>query len=170
MTVSATSLTGAAGEHFVMSELLRRGFIAALAPAGVPNCDIIVTDDIGDRLCAVQVKTRNSTGKDGGWHMGKKHEGLTAPTLFYCFVDFAMGKETGPFTYVVPAAVVATALAECHQAWLDQPGKKGQQRKDGDMRRFLPDYGYLEIGKYEAGWLDQYREAWHLLEKRANEP
>ena len=91
--VSATSLTGAAGEHFVMSELLRRGFIAALAPVGVPNCDIVVTDDIGDRLCAIQVKSRNSTGTDGGWHMGKKHEGLTAPTLFYCFVDFAMGKE-----------------------------------------------------------------------------
>src|SRR3546814_5267743 len=47
--VSATSLTGAAGEHFVMSELLRRGMIAALAPAGVPNCDIVVTDDIGER-------------------------------------------------------------------------------------------------------------------------
>ena len=56
--VSATSLTGAAGEHFAMSELLRRGYIAALAPAGVPNCDIVVTDDIGDRLCAVQVKRR----------------------------------------------------------------------------------------------------------------
>jgi hypothetical protein len=162
--VSTTSLTGAAGEHFVMSELLRRGFIAALAPAGVPNCDIVVTNDIGDRLCAVQVKSRNSTGADGGWHMGKKHETLTASTLFYCFVDFAMGKVCGPFTYVVPAAIVATALAECHQAWLSQPGKKGQQRKDGDMRRFLPSYGHLETGMYEARWLEPYREAWHLLE------
>lgn len=54
-----------------MSQLLRRGLIAALAPAGVPNCDIIVTDDVGERLCAVQVKTRNSTGADGGWHMSR---------------------------------------------------------------------------------------------------
>jgi hypothetical protein len=165
--VSATSLTGAAGEYFVMSELLRRGLIAALAPAGVPNCDIVVTDDIGDRLCAVQVKSRNSIGADGGWHMGKKHEALTAPALFYCFVDFALGKECGPFTYVVPGAVVATTLAECHQAWLNQPGKKGQQRKDGDMRRFLPNYSHLKMGKYETGWLDSYREAWHLLERQA---
>ncbi len=66
--VSTSSLTGAAGEHFVMSELLRRGMIAALAPAGVPNCDIVVTDDIGDRLCAVQVKTRIGKGSDRGWH------------------------------------------------------------------------------------------------------
>src|SRR3546814_17866078 len=70
--VSATSLTGAAGEHFVMSELLRRGMIAALAPAGVPNCDIVVTDDIGERLCAVQVKTRRGQGAARGWHVGKK--------------------------------------------------------------------------------------------------
>jgi hypothetical protein len=41
---SDTSLLGAAGEHFVMSELLRRGYIAALAPRGAPNADIVVTD------------------------------------------------------------------------------------------------------------------------------
>lgn len=167
MVVSATSLTGAAGEHFVMSELLRRGYIAALAPAGVPNCDIVVTNDIGDRLSAIQVKTRNNTGADGGWHMGIKHESLTSPTLFYCFVDFAMGKDCGPFTYVVPAVVVAKALAETHQAWIAQPGKKGQQRKDGDMRRFLPGYAHLEMGCYEPGWLEPYREAWHLLDGNA---
>ena len=161
--VSASSLTGAAGEHFIMSQLLRRGMIAALAPAGVPNCDIVVTDDIGERLCAVQVKTRNSTGADGGWHMSKKHETLIAPTLFYCFVDFAIGKEIAPFTYVVPAAVVAQALSECHQAWLKQLGKKGQLRKDNDLRRFLPSYVHLEMAKYGAGWLEPYREAWHLL-------
>lgn len=165
--VSATSLTGAAGEHFVMSELLRRGMIAALAPAGVPNCDIVVTDDIGDRLCAVQVKTRLGKGSDRGWHMSKKHEGLISPTLFYCFVDFAQGSNIPPFTYVVPAAVVAQTLSECHQAWLDQPGAKGQKRNDSDFRRFLPGYDNLEMGKYQDGWLEPYREAWHLLESKA---
>lgn len=165
--VSATSLTGAAGEHFVMSELLRRGMIAALAPAGVPNCDIVVTDDIGERLCAIQVKTRRGKGSDRGWHMGKKHEGLTSPSLFYCFVDFAMGTGEAPFTYVVPAPVVARTLAECHQAWLDKPGAKGQPHNDSDFRRFLPDYSNLEMGKYKAGWLEPFREAWHLLQQQA---
>jgi hypothetical protein len=46
----------------------------------------VVTDDIGDRLCAVQVKIRNSTGADDGWHMRKKHETLISSTRF---VDFA---------------------------------------------------------------------------------
>ena len=68
--VSNTTLLGAADEHFIMCQLLRRGLIAALAPAGVPNCDIVVTDQIGDRLCAIQVKTRIEKGSDGGWHMG----------------------------------------------------------------------------------------------------
>lgn len=45
--VAASTVLGAAGEHYVMSVLLRHGFIAALAPVGVPNTDIIVSDDIG---------------------------------------------------------------------------------------------------------------------------
>ena len=84
-----------------MCQLLRRGLIAALAPTGVPNTDIIVTDDIGARLCAVQVKTRVEKGTDGGWHMGKKHEGIVSETLFYAFLDF--GKS---LTAVVSQAVV----------------------------------------------------------------
>ncbi len=53
--VAVSTVLGAAGEHYVMCQLLRRGLIAALTPVGVPNCDIVVTDDIGDRLCAVQM-------------------------------------------------------------------------------------------------------------------
>jgi hypothetical protein len=161
--VSASTLTGAAGEHYVMCQLLRRGFIAALAPAGVPNCDIVVTDDIGDRLCAVQVKTRNNLGADGGWHMSRKHESLMAASLYYCFVDFGDGTDQPPVTHVIPAAVVAKALAECHQAWLNQPGAKGQQRRDNDMRRLRPGYDNLNVESYRTGWLEPYREAWHLL-------
>src|SRR5258707_963237 len=88
---SQTSLLGAAGEHYVMSELLRRGYIAALAPQGVPKADIIVCDVEGTRLCSIQVKTRRERGRDGGWHMKDKHEKLRSDTLFYCFVDFGTG-------------------------------------------------------------------------------
>jgi hypothetical protein len=82
-----STILGAAGEHYVMCQLLRRNMIAALAPAGVPNSDIVVTDKLGDRLCAVQVKVRRDLGSDGGWHMGQKHETLISPNLFYCFVQ-----------------------------------------------------------------------------------
>ncbi|MBJ7407822.1 MAG: hypothetical protein JHD07_32885 [Bradyrhizobium sp.] len=42
-----------------------------------------MTDKLGDRLCAVQVKVRRDIGSDGGWHMGQKHEELVSPNLFY---------------------------------------------------------------------------------------
>ena len=43
---SNSTLLGAAGEHYVLSQLLRRGYIAALAPIGLPNADIVVTSDL----------------------------------------------------------------------------------------------------------------------------
>ena len=161
--VSASTLLGAAGEHYVMSQLLRRGFIAALAPVGVPNCDIVVTDDIGDRLCAIQVKTRRNLGSDGGWHMQQKHEKLDSKTLFYCFVDFGRAPSDAPSVHVVPAGIVSRTLTETHIAWLSQPGQKGQQRNDTSFRRFLPDYSKLEMVKYGPNWLTPYRAAWNLL-------
>ena len=82
-------LLGAAGEHYVMCQFLRRGLIAALAPVGVPNADLIVTDDIGEKLCAIQVKTRVDKGSDGGWHMSKKHEDIVSENLLYGCVDCA---------------------------------------------------------------------------------
>jgi hypothetical protein len=48
---SQTSLTGVAGEHYILYALLREGYIAALAPTGVPNADILVTDMEGSRVC-----------------------------------------------------------------------------------------------------------------------
>ena len=49
MTRVSSVITGAAGEHFAMAELLRRGLVAAKAPEGVPNFDIVITDIAGER-------------------------------------------------------------------------------------------------------------------------
>lgn len=162
--VSNSTTLGAAGEHYVMCQLLRRGLIAALAPAGVPNSDIIVCDDIGQRLCAIQVKSRVAKGTDGGWHMKEKHERIVSPTLFYAFVDFGTDLVSPPTSYIVPSRVVADVLQRAHHLWLMTPGKHGQQRKDGALRRFLPDYDHvkLPIG-CGSGWIDRYRENWQQL-------
>jgi hypothetical protein len=163
--ISKSTVLGAAGEHYVMCQLLRRGMIAALAPVGVPNADIVVTDDIGARLCAVQVKARQEKGTDGGWHMGAKHERLVSDTLFYCFVNFGKTLLDAPECYLVPSAVVADVLVRSHHTWLTTPGKAGQQRSDSDFRRFLPDYDKMGIRiGCGADWLHQYRENWGLLD------
>jgi hypothetical protein len=161
---SDSTILGAAGEHYVMCQLLRRGMIAALAPVGVPNADIVVTDQIGNRLCALQVKARREIGSDGGWHMKPKHQELSSPNLFYCFVDFRASLTDQPKCWVVPSAIVADALRTTHQAWLAMPGKKGQPHKDSNVRRLLPDYRVLQ-SQYRLGWLDRYHEAWTLLDE-----
>lgn len=161
---SQSTLLGAAGEHYVMSQLLRRGFIAALAPVGVPNADIMVSDQIGKLLRAIQVKTRRDIGSDGGWHMKKKHEDIVSPSLYYCFLDFGKSLSDIPKTWIIPSVVVADVLKCSHESWLNTPGKKGQQRKDGNMRRLLPDYSKNGLQKYSKGWLDQYSEKWSILD------
>jgi hypothetical protein len=160
---SQSTLLGAAGEYYVMCQLLRRGLIAALAPVGVPNADIIVSDEIGDRVCAIQVKTRRDIGSDGGWHMKQKHEDIKSPLLFYCFVDFGKTQEDQPKSWLIPSKIVADVLKKSHQTWLNMPGKKGQKRNDGNMRRFKPDYSNLNLKNYSFGWLDQYSESWDVL-------
>ena len=45
---SDTAQIGAAGEYHIMAELLGRSYIAALAPRGVPDADIIVSNPDGD--------------------------------------------------------------------------------------------------------------------------
>ena len=164
---SNTVLTGAAGEHFVVSKLLRRGYVAALAPSGSPNTDIVVTDITGNRLCSIQVKTRRALGSDGGWHMSKKHESIVGERLFYCFVDLGESVDSFPRVHVIPSEIVASVLTQMHMAWLAVPGANGQQRKDSNFRRLVPDYTRScapNPTPYSLGWLEPYREAWHLLE------
>ncbi|MBL4874143.1 MAG: hypothetical protein JKY41_12345 [Rhodobacteraceae bacterium] len=163
-----SAIVGAAGEHFVMGELLRRGFIAALAPQGAPNMDILIADTFGNHLLSIQVKTRTTIGGDGGWHMSEKHEKIKGSKLLYVFVD--LGKPTGesPDYFIIPAITVAKIVFETHKAWERNPGKRGQQRSQTNkMRRIRPDNtsSYTaEKPEYTLGWMDSYKSAWHFLE------
>lgn len=165
-------IVGAAGEYHVLSQLLRRGWIAALAPDGAPNMDILVTNEKSDKLCAIQVKTRRDIGGDKGWHMQPKHETMVARDLFYVFVDVGKKPSDKTICHILPSQVVADCLQQCHQVWLDTPGRKGQPHKDSKVRRLLPDYSHIKpitdggkavIDQYRTGWLEQYRENWRIL-------
>jgi hypothetical protein len=168
----SSTILGAAGEHFVMCQLLRRNMIAALAPTGVPNTDIVVTDNLGDRLCAIQVKVRRELGSDGGWHMGEKHETLVSPNLFYCFVNFGSSLVDQPKTWVIPSEIVAQSIRYMYGHWLATPGKNDRPHRDGNFRRFLPEY--KPLSDYKMGWLNPYFENWRSLEaaskRNASEP
>jgi len=72
-----TSLTGAAGEHFVLYKLFRQGLRAGRPPEGKPEVDLLILDERHDVVISLQVKTR-ARGSDGGWHMSAKHESLVS--------------------------------------------------------------------------------------------
>ena len=164
-----TSLLGAAAEHYVMSQLLRRGKLAALTPSGMPFADILVSDERGSALSAVQVKARTQ-GADGGWHMSEKHEGFRESLHICCFVDFGTDVDAQPRCWIVPSAVVADALVASYQAWLHKPSKGGKAHVDHKMRRLRPDYSDLELLGYGPGWLDPYKGDWGSIANKAVAP
>lgn len=45
----------------MMSQLLIRGYLAALPPTCTPDVDLLVTDETGETLAQVQVKSRSAT-------------------------------------------------------------------------------------------------------------
>lgn len=150
-----TTLTGAAGEHLVLSKLLYLGLVAAQAPEGVRSVDILVSPNLGNTQKLIQVKSRRS-GSDGGWHMSQKHEDDRNPNLFYCFVDFEPEK---PNVYVIPSIIVADAIRNDHALWLGTPGVRGQKRRDTAMRRLRP-----KMASMKQSWIEQYLERWELIE------
>jgi hypothetical protein len=170
MPAATSALTGSSGVYYVMHRLLRMDKIAALAPEGVPNVDLIVTNIEGEKVSAVQVKTRSGIGSNGGWQMKERHEHLIATNLYYCFVELEKDAAVSPSVWVIPSKIVALSLKETHALWKSIPGKKGQPHKDTDMRWLLPDFSKTFkkvddpiVRKYSQGWLDQYREKWELI-------
>jgi len=166
--VSNSTLLGAAAEHYVMYQLLRRDMIAALAPVVVPDSDIIVSNRLGSALAAIQVKARRDIGSDGGWHMNAKHERIVRELLFYRLVDFGRDLSDAPRCWVLPSSIVAEVLTRSYQSWLAKLGKKGQPHKEHDLRRLLPDYSRvgLNIG-YDSGWLDRYQDARDTISRKS---
>ena len=183
MTKVSSVIIGAAGEHFVMAELLRRGLVAAKAPEGVPNFDIVITDIDGERLAAIQVKTRRDFKRgDKGWHMKAKHEKLASDSMFYVFVDVGENEKSNVSFFILPSRVVAEVCKRSHEKWRETPSSNGKQRGETEMRRLLPKYelpayakkkGYAPskhhqkfLKDYGEGWMEKYRDFWDLIAQR----
>ena len=168
----SNSITAAAGEHHVLCQLMRRDWIASLAPANAQNVDILVTEKNSKKHCNIQVKTRRGRfTRSSGWIMNEKHESIIADDLFYVFVD--LGKPTDPMnSYILPSRVVADYIHRGHRAWLATPGRNGQPHNVTETRKFQPvsynikpisEAAKTFIDQYPPGWVDQYRENWRIL-------
>ena len=96
--------------------------------------------------------------------MKANHESYSDDHSYWAFVDL---KPEVPVTYVMPGrrAAPRIAIRALHAAWLAVPGRKGQPHQDNNVRKLLP-FTNPPIPEAPPGWLDEYKEAWHLLSNR----
>jgi hypothetical protein len=80
------SLIGAAGVHFVVSELSLRGLIALPTIRNTAGVDAVVVSADGSWHANIQVKT--SRYKVNFWPVSKRYEELRGKNNFYVFVRY----------------------------------------------------------------------------------
>lgn len=112
-----SKIIGGAGEHYIAYVLSCFGYIPALVREGSPTIDLLVSDLLGSKTLAVQVKTTEYAKRTRGRGSNKKpyelqfplgHKSIekAAPELVFCFVDLnTLNPEFKPDVYVIPATV-----------------------------------------------------------------
>ena len=177
-----TSSIGSAGEHLVLSQLLKMNFVAGLAPENTKDYDLIVLNREGNVSFPIQVKTAlhtKTTNTSSGWILRDKHE-KPIKDLIFCFVRMNLDSRESDI-YIVDSEKVAECCKYSHQIWLKFPSMKGDKHKDTSMRMFSHDFGKIRTKKlsnwkdylndkeinfietHPEGWLEKYKEAWHLI-------
>jgi len=175
-----SSVVGAAGEHLVLSELFKRGYIAGLAPFNVKDYDIVVLNQDGTNSFPIQVKTTASNKR--GWIMQDKHE-KPIKDLYYCFV-YLNEKLSDTEIFIIDSKNVADFLKLTHSIWLKVPGKNGKKHNDSKMRMlgrginqdWIRNFDKIEklLSKQEISfikkmektnnhWIAPFKDAWNLI-------
>lgn len=124
-----------AGEFAVLSQLALRGYDANMTLGNTKGVDILASDPKTDKMYKIEVKTKLDTRKSttnsdsrlfgkivSSWIMGEKHESITRPNLWYCFVLITESTKITRF-FIVPSEVVAAYVRAEHQLWLKEENK-----------------------------------------------
>lgn len=142
MKISRNSIA-IAGEFAVLSQLALRGIDANLTLGHTKSVDILASNPQTGSMFKLEVKTsydqKPTTSKVWGqtliWVMGAKHETITDPNLFYCFVNIQKEASTFQF-FLVPSHVVATYVRESHHFWLANNIEGKSRHVDSAIRNF----------------------------------
>jgi len=154
-----TSLIGAAGEHLVLSRLLRKGLLASQSPFNASRYDILVNTTRNKTPVLIQVKT-TSKGKSH-WQMKPDDANNSEKNFYYCFVDLSSIPEK---VYVVPSKKVSQVLVEADKVWMSRPRKDGKKKAEHKMRMLKNNF-ILDIKSAPNGWMDKYLEKWEVFTK-----
>jgi hypothetical protein len=136
--------TSIAGEFAVLSQLSLKGYDANLTVGRAKSVDILVSDPTTGQMYRLEVKTNWQSSRSAGgspklfgkyvsaWIMNVKHETISDPLLFYCFVNISPDAKTFRF-FVVPSHVVSGYVKAQHQLWLKANHNHSKENK---MRTF----------------------------------
>lgn len=134
---------GAAGESYVLAELLRRGYIASTLYECAENYDILAYYPEKNKHLKIQVKTSQQKGLC--WTLGNAAPSYDNNT-FYVFVTL-FGTEP-PQYYIVHSETVHYRVERRHSS----PTKSGNPRTDS-RRKF----------KIEKEEIARFKDKWNLL-------
>ncbi|OGE82400.1 MAG: hypothetical protein A3B10_02900 [Candidatus Doudnabacteria bacterium RIFCSPLOWO2_01_FULL_44_21] len=157
-----------AGEFAVLSQLALRGYDANMTLGHTKSVDILVSNPKNHQMYQLEVKTNFASSRSQGsnsklfgkivsaWIMGDKHETITSPNLFYCFVN--IGRDTNVFRFfIVPSKAVAEYVKVQHQLFRSNGGN------DNPMRMFRIG---LKAEQYAipTPTVEQYENNWEFKE------
>jgi hypothetical protein len=166
-----SGFVGNAGEFFVLAELTRRGWTAALTARNNRAYDILARR--ADEFAAIRVKTKSSVSTGFQWQAkpnGDIFLDLTKEHDFCVLVDIPQDDQDGPTYYVVPTFVIDRWLKDDFDRWVTTPGAKGQQRARDNPRRIFHADDKTGIGHGYTNKLARYKGAWHVLNKANLQP
>jgi hypothetical protein len=149
-----------ASQFIVAGELCRRDWVALVTVGNTPNTDILCSNKAGTRFVHIQVKTYVPGNKTVS--VGKKAERDYGRNFLWVLGGIQPPEVDAPHEfYIIPSADVPKNVFQAHQKWLSELGKKGQERKDSNVRTIhLPPY------KSVSGWdISKYRNRWDIVDE-----
>ena len=162
--VKEKSTRGNASQFFVAGELCRRGYSAVVTMGNTPNTDILCSNIDRPRFVHIQVKTFVPGGRTCS--VGLKAEKDFGENFFWVLGGIPEPNSKLNFVYyIIPSSVMATETSKAHQAWLETPGKKGQEHNDSKFRVVtLPPYTSITGLN-----VSEYQDRWDLIEQKLRE-
>lgn len=159
-----------AGEYAVLSQLALRGYDACMTLGHTKNIDILIYNPKSKKYSKMEVKTADYNkearsadfGRTYDWsYMNEKHEKISDPDLFYCFV--LLGGDVTKFRFfIVPGETVANYVKKQHVFWLMGEPRRGKTRKDTRRRTFR--LGFKgERYNLSTPLAEEYENRWDLL-------
>jgi hypothetical protein len=137
----------------VVAELLKRGWIAALAPRNAPDFDILVTNE--EKTIKIRVKTKTE-GYDI-WQWSVKQDGKIFKSIieledFTVLVNMTDDHKEMDY-FIIPTHLINRWLIHVFDLWVKTPGVGGRPHSPTNKKRILPYRDFEEqLSNYKNNW------------------